>query len=100
MQLYMIRRRSGWSSPDELEKAAARSKEVAESDFPQDIRWIRSYVVNEEDGSLGTFCVYEASNEDAVRRHADKVGMPADDMYAIADTVVIRADPEPAAAAG
>jgi sporulation protein YlmC with PRC-barrel domain len=98
MDLYMIRRRSGWTSPEELEKAAARSREVADSEFPQDIRWIRSYVVPEEDGSLGTFCVYQASSDEAIRRHAERVGMPADEIEAIADTVVIRPDPEPTAA--
>ena len=98
MNLYMIRRRSGWPSPTELEQAAARSKEVAASEFPQDIRWIRSYVVPEPDGTLGTFCVYQATSDEAIRNHADRVGMPADEITAIADTVVIRPDPEPAAA--
>src|SRR3954452_19341117 len=30
------------------------SREVADSDFPEDIRWIRSYVIDEEGGTLGT----------------------------------------------
>ncbi len=98
MNLYMIRRRSGWPSGAELEVAAGRSKEVADSEFPQDIRWIRSYVVPEPDGTLGTFCVYQATSDEAIRKHAERVGMPADEITAIADTVVIRPDPEPAAA--
>ncbi|HEX6117313.1 MAG TPA: DUF4242 domain-containing protein [Solirubrobacterales bacterium] len=98
MNLYMIRRRSGWPSGAELEKAAARSREVADTEFPQDIRWIRSYVVPEPDGTLGTFCVYQATSDDAIRSHAERVGMPADEITAIADTVVIRPDPEPAEA--
>jgi Nickel responsive protein SCO4226-like len=98
MQLFMIRRRTAWQSPEELGAAAERSKQVAEDDFPQDIRWIRSYVVTEGDGTLGTVCIYEGSSEDAVRSHADKVGMPADEVLAIADTVIVRPDPEPAAA--
>ena len=93
MQQYMIRRRSGWSSPGELEAAAQRSKEVAADAFPDDISWIRSYVVQEGDGALGTFCVYEASSEEKVREHANRVGMPADDVIPIADTVVVRPDP-------
>jgi hypothetical protein len=98
MNLYMIRRRSGWASGDELERGGARSSEVADSEFPEDIRWIRSYVVPEPDGTLGTFCIYQATSDEAIRSHASRVGMPADEITAIADTVVIRPDPEPAAA--
>ena len=96
MNTYVIRRRSGWATPAELEKGGARSAEVADSEFPEDIRWIRSYVVPEEDGTLGTFCIYQATSDDAIREHAAKVGMPADDIHAVADTVIVRPDPEPA----
>jgi hypothetical protein len=93
MDLYMIRRREAWDTPDELERAAARSTEVASSDFPDSISWIRSYVVEESDGGLGTVCIYQASDPGAVRAHADRVGMPADEVLRVADTVVIRPDP-------
>jgi len=98
MDLFMIRRNKGWKTPEELEAAAKRSTEVAENDFPDEIRWIRSYVVAEQSGELGTVCIYEASDADAVRRHADEVGMPADEVLPIADTVIVRPDPQPAAA--
>lgn len=100
MDLYMIRRRTAWKSPEELQRTAERSKQVAEDDFPQDIAWIRSYVIREEDGSLGTVCIYQASSEDAVRSHADSVDMPADEVRPVADTVIVRPDPEPAVAEG
>jgi hypothetical protein len=95
---YMIRRRTAWDSPAELELAAQRSTEVAESDFPDSIRWIRSYVVHEGGGRLGTVCIYEAADVEAVREHASRVGMPADEVLSIVDTVVVRPDPVPAAA--
>ena len=98
MNTYMIRRRSGWKSAEELGEAAERSKQVAEDEFPDAIRWIRSYVIEEPDGALGTVCIYQASDEDAVRRHADSVGMPADEVLVVADTVIVRPDPEPAPA--
>ncbi len=98
MDLFMIRRNKGWKTPEELEAAAKRSTEVAENDFPDEIRWIRSYVVAEQSGELGTVCIYEAADADAVRRHADEVGMPADEVLPIADTVIVRPDPQPAAA--
>ncbi len=100
MNTYSIRRRNAWGSAEELEQAAARSKQIADSDFPDDIRWIRSYVIAEADGTLGTVCIYQASDPEAVRKHAARVDMPADEISEIVDTVVIRPDPEPAPAAG
>jgi hypothetical protein len=98
MQLFMIRRRTAWGSPDELGRTAERSKQVAADEFPDEIRWIRSYVISEPDGTLGTVCIYEAASEEAVRRHAQRVDMPADEVLPVADTVVVRPDPQPAAA--
>lgn len=94
MNTYMIRRREAWRTPAELESAATRSTAVAEDEFPDRIRWIRSYVVEETDGNLGTICIYEASDPDAVRDHAAKVGMPVDEVLAVADTVIVRPDPQ------
>ena len=100
MNTYVIRREKAWQSPEELEATAERSKEVAESDFPDDIRWIRSYVITEDGGTLGTVCIYQATNIDAVRDHAGRVDMPADEVLEVADTVIIRPDPQPEAASG
>jgi hypothetical protein len=98
MNTYVIRREKAWQSPEELEATAERSKQVAEDDFPDDIRWIRSYVIKEDGGTLGTVCIYQATDIDAVRNHAKRVDMPADEVLEVADTVIIRPDPEPAAA--
>jgi hypothetical protein len=98
MKTYVIRREQAWQNGDELGVAAARSKEVAESDFPDDIRWIRSYVIAEPGGTLGTVCIYQASSPEAVRNHAERVGMPADEILEVVDTVVIRPDPQPESA--
>lgn len=65
--------------------------------MPDDIRWIRSYVTAEDDGKVGTVCVYQASSPEKIREHASRVGMPADEIVEIADTVVVRPDPQPAA---
>jgi Protein of unknown function (DUF4242) len=92
MNTYAIRRERAWESPEELEKTAARSKEVADSDFPDDIAWMRSYVIQEDGGTLGTICIYQATDEDKVREHAKRVGMPADEILPIADVVIIRPD--------
>jgi hypothetical protein len=92
MNLYEILRRNGFTDGPTLEAAAARSTDVG-NDMPDDIRWIRSYVLGEEDGSLGTVCIYEASSEDAIRAHADAAGLPVTEIVPIPDTVVVRPDP-------
>ncbi len=92
MQTYVILRRSAWSDAPELQAAAARSTEVGEQ-MPDDIRWIRSYVLAEPDGRLGTVCIYQASSEDAIRDHAAKAGLAAHDIVPVGDTVVVRPDP-------
>jgi hypothetical protein len=95
MNTYVIRREKAWESAEELGATAERSKQVAGDEFPDDIAWIRSYVIAEPGGTLGTVCIYQASGIEAVRDHAERVGMPADEVLEVADTVVIRPDPQP-----
>jgi hypothetical protein len=99
MNLYAILRRSGWASGEELGEAAARSTRVGDEDMPDDVRWIRSYVLDEGGGSVGTVCIYEATSPEAIRKHANLADLPVDEIIAIADTVVVRPDPQPATAA-
>jgi hypothetical protein len=89
---FVILRRNGWRTPGDLQEAAARS--TAEGDrVPDDIRWIRSYVLGEDDGSLGTVCIYQASSADAIRAHATAADLPVDEIIPVADTVIVRPDP-------
>ena len=97
MQLYGIIRRNGWKTGGDLEEAAGRSSKVGDEEMSSDIRWIRSYVIDEGDGAVGTFCVYEASSPEAIREHASRADLPVDEIVPLADTVVVRPDPEPAA---
>ena len=97
MDLYVILRRSGWRSAAELEQAAGRSAHIADDEMPDEVRWIRSYVLDERDGSVGTVCIYEAASPEAIRRHADRAELPVDEIIGVADTVVVREDPIAAA---
>jgi hypothetical protein len=97
MDMYVIRRPSGWRSPEDLETAAARSKRVGDEEMSEDIRWIRSYVVEEGDGGFGTFCIYQASSPEKIREHAARADIPATDIFPVADTVLVRPDPVPVA---
>ena len=97
MNLYTIRRRQAWGSPEEVQAIAKRAKEVADSDFPEEVRWIRSYVLADADGTLGSVCVYQAVAPEAIRRHSHRVGMPADEINEVLESVFVRPDPIPAA---
>ena len=98
MKLYAIRRPMGWKTPEDLAEAAATSARVGDNEMSSDIRWIRSYVVIEADGTLGTICIYEASSPEKIREHAERAGLPATEIWEVADTVVVREDPVAAAA--
>lgn len=97
MKTYVIRRRTAWKTPAELEAAAARSARIGNEEMPDLVRWIRSYVVQEADGRLGTVCIYQATNPAAIQDHARRVGMPADEITEVARTVIVREDPADAA---
>ena len=98
MDTYVILRRNGWQNGADLEAAAARSSQVGDEEMSDDIRWIRSYVLEEDGGSVGTVCVYQATSPDKVREHASRAGLPADEVIKVVDTVLVRPDPGPAAA--
>lgn len=98
MNTYVILRRGAWASAAELEEAAGRSTQVGNEEMPDDVRWIRSYVLAESDGRVGTVCVYEATSPEAIREHARRADLAADEIVAVADTVVIRPDPQPRSA--
>jgi len=93
MELYVIRRPSGWHTPEQLQAAGARSKRVGDEEMSDDVRWIRSYVVREDDDGLGTVCIYQASSEAKIREHAARAGIPATDVFPVVETLVVRPDP-------
>jgi hypothetical protein len=98
MDTYVILRRGAWDSAQELEQAAGRSGAVGDEQMSEDIRWIRSYVLAEPDGRLGTVCIYEASSPDAIREHASRAELAVSEIIPVADTVIVRPDPQAATA--
>jgi len=94
---YAILRRNAWRTPEEVREAVTRSSEEADK-TPDDVRWLRSYVLAETSGELGTVCIYHASSPEAIRKHAYRAGLPVDEIVAVADTHIVRPDPQPVAA--
>ena len=97
METYVILRRGGWRTADDLAAAAERSTSEGER-MSDDVAWIRSYVLEELDGTVGTVCVYQASSPEAIRRHAAAAELPVDEIVKVADTVIVRPDPAPVTA--
>ncbi len=93
MNLYVIRRPSAWANLQELEAAGAKSAKVGNEEMADRVRWIRSYVVEEPDGRIGTVCIYEARDPESIREHARRVGMPGDQIFPVINTIVVREDP-------
>ena len=93
METFVILRRGAWKSAEDLDAAAAMSTRIADDEMSDQVRWIRSYVLNEEDGTLGTVCIYQAVDEDVIMEHAQRAELPADEIIPVADTVIMRDDP-------
>ncbi len=93
MNQYAILRRNGWKTPEDLQAAAARSAQVGDNEMSNDVRWIRTYVMAEPDGTLGTVCIYEAISPEAIERHSNRAELALSEIRPIADTVIVRPDP-------
>ena len=96
METFVIMRRHGWGSAEELGVAAGRSADEG-AKMDGDVKWIRTYVFTEDDGTLGTVCIYQANDAETVRKHAGAAALPATEVLTLADTVVVNPDPEPVA---
>ena len=77
MNLYVIRRPSAWANLQELEAAGVKSARIGNDEMPNRVRWIRSYVVKEADGRLGTVCIYLARDPESIARIQDASACPA-----------------------
>ena len=71
-----------------LKAAAAKSNEALRQLAPT-VQWVESYVADNK-----TFCVYLAENEDAIRKHSELSGFPANRITEVRRTI----DPTTAAA--
>jgi hypothetical protein len=68
---------AGSLSDAQLRELSLRSLETLESMGPQ-IQWLHSYVTEDK-----VYCVYLAPDEDTIREHARRVGLPADRVSAV-----------------
>jgi hypothetical protein len=91
MHLYAILRR-GIASPDDVEAVAARSADELDKRADQ-VRKIRSYVLAEPDGRLGSICIYEATDPEAIYEHGRAASLAVDEVIKVDAIDVVRPDP-------
>jgi uncharacterized protein DUF4242 len=72
---------AGKLSPAELKAISQKSCSVLSSLGPQ-IQWVQSYVTKDK-----IYCVYNAPNEEMVRRHAKEGGFPANSVARVATII-------------
>jgi hypothetical protein len=72
MPKYVIQR-AFEVSEDRMPEIGRRSRQIIEDQFPE-VTWFHSHVTVDDDGQVRSFCVYEAPNEDAIRRHSQLLG--------------------------
>lgn len=85
MKKYIIEReipQVGSFNGDQLRDAAATSNKALCQIGAADIQWVHSYVTANK-----TFCVYLASSEEAIRRHAELSGFPATKITEVTGTI-------------
>jgi len=92
--VYLIRRRSFWKTAAELEKSAAISRRIGDQEMAHEVSWLHTYAVTEGDGTVGTVCLYQAVDQEALRKHAARVGMPADEIVPVMGRIVFREVPQ------
>ena len=80
MPKFLIEREipgAGNLNSQELHSIAAKSCDVLR-ELGTDISWVHSYVTGDK-----VYCVYIASNEELIRKHAEKGGFPANSISEI-----------------
>jgi hypothetical protein len=68
---------AGSLSEDQIREVSLRSLETLKDMGPQ-IQWLHSYVTEDK-----VYCVYLAPDEETVREHARKTGIPANRVAAV-----------------
>jgi hypothetical protein len=89
-RVYLIRRRSAWPLGADLERSGAIVRRMADEAMPRQVCWLHSYIVREDDGSLGSVCLYQGIDPEALGRHAARAGMPADEITPVLGRIVFR----------
>jgi hypothetical protein len=59
-------------APEEAHREGGRRSKAVIKELGPDIQWVESYVTDDK-----LYCIYIAPNEELIRKHAEKLGVPA-----------------------
>ena len=90
--VYLIRRRNAWRTEADLERSTLILRRVGADQLANPVRWMRSYTVREDDGTLGSVCLYQSVDAEALASHAARTGIPADEITPVIGRIVYRDD--------
>lgn len=91
--VYLVRRRGHCVSEADLERSHEIARRIGDEEMARQVSWLRSYTVREHDGSLGSLCLYQGIDADALREHAARAGLPADEVTPVIGRIVFRDEP-------
>jgi hypothetical protein len=80
MPVYMIERRFA----DELQMDDEGVRALSEINADEGVRWLYSFLAADK---RKTYCLYESSSPEAIRRAAERAGLPADVVVEVTDKV-------------
>ena len=81
MPIFMIER----SFAEELESSAELADGINRINDEEGVRWLYSFLSADK---RKTYCLYEASSPEAIRRAAAKAGLPADVIVEVTDRLL------------
>jgi hypothetical protein len=58
--------------------------------MPREVSWLRSYAVEENDGTFGMLCLFQSVDAHALRKHAARAGMPASEIVPVMGHIAFR----------
>ena len=93
MDLYVILRRNGWPMATSWKRPPG-ARPRWETTRARASAGSAATCSRRRPAALGTVCIYEAESPEAIRAHAQAADLPADEIIPVADTVIVRPDPE------
>ncbi len=81
MPLFIIERQFA----EQLDPALADIAEITRVNDEEEVQWLMSFLSADK---LKTYCLYSAESSDAIRRAAERLGMPADVVTEVTDRVL------------
>ena len=81
MPIFMVERRYA----DDLEISAERADQINRINDDEGVRWLYSFLSADK---RKTYCLYEAPFADAIRRAAQRAGLPADVVVEVTGVVL------------